>query len=373
MRRSRGIWLVAGTAGVLWLAVVGLAAAVSLTPLQRVQQAALPTPSPYVWSWPAPWSLLSPLVAALAVAACVAAVLHVARRRGSFAATWLAVVAAGAITGMTIDVQLVFGTLFTHGWALWAVDLGSRAAIGAYWGLLYGWLPALIASRLSRREAADDGAGGAMRLRSTLAVGAAIAALILLVATQTLGDEASQAQVRADQAAAEPAPADGSIPPDPQAEGDPVPERSAGAGATGADGCTPDRAMILKGEPDAATGHRGLRLELMNFSDAPCTIEGYPDIAFGDQNGHLLDTTIEHGGSFMATDPGPAPVIVPAGSSAVAYLGWDAQSTHGALIARTLWAAVVAGETRGSWPVELDVVAGTPVSVTAWQAPGTAP
>ncbi|QCQ17741.1 DUF4232 domain-containing protein [Microbacterium sp. RG1] len=373
MRRSRGIWLVAATAGLLWLLVVALAAGMSLTPLQRVQQAALPTPSPYVWSWPTPWSLLSPLVAALAVAACVAAVLHVVRRRASFAATWLAVVAAGAITGMAIDVQLVFGTLFTHGWALWAVDLGSRAAIGAYWGLLYGWLPALLASRLSRREAPGDGPGGAVRLRSSLAVGAAIATLVLLVATQTLGDEASQAQVRADQAAAEPAPADGSIPPDPQAEGDPVPERSAGAGVTDADGCTPDRAMILKGEPDAATGHRGLRLELLNFSDAPCTIEGYPDIAFGDQNGHLLDSTIEHGGSFMATDPGPASVVVPAGGSAVAYLGWDAQSTHGALIARTLWAAVVVGETRGSWPVELDVVAGTAVAVTAWQAPGDAP
>lgn len=373
MRSSRRIWLVGGGAGALWLLIVGLAAAVSLTPLQRVQQATLPTPSPYVWSWPAPWSLLSPLIAALAVAACVAAVLHVVRRRGSFAATWLAVVAAGAITGMTIDVQLVFGTLLTHGWALWAVDLGSRAAIGAYWGLLYGWLPALLASRLSRREVAGDGPGGAMRLRSALAVGAAVAALILLVATQTLGDEASQAQVRADQAAAQPTPADGSLPPDPQAEGDPVPDRTAGAGVTSADGCAPDRAMILKGEPDAATGHRGLRLELLNFSDAPCTIEGYPDIAFGDQNGHLLETPIEHGGSFMAADPGPSSVVVPAGASAVAFLGWDAQSTHGALVARTLWAAVAAGEARGSWPVELDVVGGTAVSVTAWQAPGATP
>ncbi|MDR6199616.1 hypothetical protein QE374_001525 [Microbacterium sp. SORGH_AS428] len=372
MRSSHRIWWVGGAAGALWLLVVGLAAAVSLTPLQRVQQAALPTPSPYVWSWPAPWSLLSPLIAAVAVAACVAAILHIVRH-GSFAATWLAVVSAGAVTGMTIDAQLVFGTLFTHGWALWAVDLGSRAAIGAYWGLLYGWLPALLASHLSRRDALGTAAHGPSRPRAALAVGAAVAALALLVATQTLGGDASQAQVRADQAAAEPAPPDGSIPADPQAEGEPVPERSAGAGVTGEDGCTPDRAMILKGEPDAATGHRGLRLELLNFSDAPCTIEGYPDIAFGDQNGHLLDTTIEHGGSFMATDPGPASVVVPAGSSAVAYLGWDAQSTHGALIARTLWAAVVAGETRGSWPVELDVVAGTTVAVTAWQAPDATP
>lgn len=373
MRSSRGIWLVGTAAGALWLLVAGLAAAVSLTPLQRVQQAVLPMPGPFAWSWPAPWSVLSPLVAALAVAACVAAILHGAARGRQFATTWLAVVGAGAITGMTIDAQLVFGTLFTHGWALWAVDLGSRAAIGAYWGLLYGWLPALLASRLSRRDAAAGAPERASRSGAALAAAAAAAALVLLIATQTLGADAAQAQVRADQAAAEPAPADGSTPPDPQAEGEPVPEVSAGGGVTGADGCTPDRAVVLRGEPAAATGHRGLRLELMNVTDSPCTIEGYPDVAFGDQNGHLLETAIAHGGSFMATDPGPASVVVPPGGSAVAYLGWDAQSTHGALIARTLWAAVVAGETRGSWPVELDVVAGTAVAVTAWQAPDATP
>lgn len=105
----------------------------------------------------------------------------------------------------------------------------------------------------------------------------------------------------------------------------------------------------------------------MNFSEQSCVIEGYLDIAFADQNGHELNIDLEHGSSFMATDPGSEPVTVPAGGYAIAYLGWDANATAGELVARTLFAAPVAGDTRGSWPVELDIVEDATVSVTAWE------
>jgi hypothetical protein len=92
--------------------------------------------------------------------------------------------------------------------------------------------------------------------------------------------------------------------PDPYAEGDPVPTAAPDAPSPAAGCCTPGRAMMLLGEPDAATGHRAYSVTLMNFSDAPCAVEGYPDFAFADQKDHLLDVTIEHGGSFTATDRG---------------------------------------------------------------------
>lgn len=368
--RRRRPWLPSFAVGGLWLIVVLLSAAVSLTPFSRVQQAVLPSGvTPYIWSWAMPWPVLSPIAGAVAVTVVHAVILRAARPRAPFAATWLATVAAGAIAGMTVDVVLVFGSLVTDGWAMWGHDLGSRAAVGAYWGLLYGWIPALLARRLALSE--QPGVA-APRGVPVIAAVVAVAGLLLLGAVQVLGNEATQAQLIAGEAAVEPAPVDGAARPDAGAAGEPVPERIEGAGVTGDDGCTPERAMVLIGDVDGATGHRGLRLELMNFSDVSCVIEGYPDIAFGDQNDHLLDVTIERGSSFMATDPGPTRVEIPAGGSAVAFIGWDANSTHGALVARTLWASVTPGETRGSKPIESDIVAGSSVEMTAWSPPTVA-
>lgn len=371
VNRPTRLWIVSATVGGLWLAVVILSAVGSLTPLARIQHAVLPTATPFLWSWAAPWPVLMPVAGAVAAALVHAAILQLGRSSSAFAFTWLATVAAGALAGLTIDVVLVFGNLFASGWAAWGLDLGSRAAAGAYWGLLYGWIAGLVARRLTR-TAADRSQIPVRRVGTAITAAMAVASLVLLGAAQLLGDAATQAQLRAEAAAAEPPPADGSAPVDPQAPGDPVPERVDGSGVTGEGGCTPDRAMVLTGDPDGATGHRGIRLELMNFSDEPCVIEGYPDVAFGDQNGHLLDVDVAQGSSFMAADPGPTLIEIPAGASAVAWIGWDANSTQGALVARTVWNAVLPGETRGSKPIESDIVAGSSITVTAWALPETA-
>lgn len=371
MRGARQLWTVSATVGGLWLVTVALSAVVSLTPLSRVQQAVLPTVTPYVWSWAAPWPVLLPVAGAVAVVVVHAAILHFVRSRAPFATTWLSAVVAGAAVGMTLDATLVFGSIPTAGWAAWVLDLGSRAAVGAYWGLLYGWIAGLVALRLAQRPAGAGAPDGSPR--RIVPVACAVAGLVLLGATQMLGDEATQAQLRAEAATSEPAPVDGAARPDPDAAGDPVPARAEGAGLTGADACAPDRATLLVGDVDGATGHRGLRLELINGSDSPCVIEGYPDIAFGDQNENLLDVAIERGSSFMTSDPGTSRVEVPAGGSAVAFLGWDANSTQGALVARTLWVAPLAGETRGSKAVDSDVIAGSSVTVTAWALPTVEP
>lgn len=131
--------------------------------------------------------------------------------------------------------------------------------------------------------------------------------------------------------------------------------------------------MLLLGDPGAATGHRSQTLRLMNHSDAPCVVEGYPDVAFADQNGHELAVTVEHGGSFLAEDSGPAPFELPPGASAVTTLGWDTGATSNALVARTLYAAPFATDQRGSWPVQFDIVEGSVVHVTAWALEPGAP
>ncbi|KQQ67046.1 DUF4232 domain-containing protein [Microbacterium sp. Leaf320] len=368
---KKRVWMISATVGALWLIVVLLSAAVSLTRLSRVQQVVLPAGvTPYIWSWAFPWPVLLPIAGAVAVTLVHAAILQIVRgAERSVATVWLATVVAGAAAGLTIDVVLVFASLVTDGWAMWALELGSRAAVGAYWGLIYGWVPALIAHRLARRDDARGAVETPSRRGWPIYAAAALAGLVLLGGAQVLGDEATQVQLRAESAASEPAPADGSVRPDPDAPGEPVPEQVEGGGVIGDGACTPERAMVLIGDVSGATGHRGMRLELMNFSDTPCTIEGYPDVAFGDQNDHLLNVTIERGASFMAPDPGPALIEIPAGSSAVAYLGWDANSTQGTLVARTVWAAVLEGEARGSKPIESDVVEGATVSVTAWALP----
>ncbi|WP_256209419.1 DUF4232 domain-containing protein [Microbacterium sp. LCT-H2] len=156
--------------------------------------------------------------------------------------------------------------------------------------------------------------------------------------------------------------------------GDPVPERAPGASTPQlpADACTPDRATLLLGTADGATGHRAQSIRLMNISEEPCVVEGYPDIAFADQNGHALDVEVRPGSSFLATDPGSAPVTVLPQGEATAVIGWDANATDGALVARALHASLLPGYDRGSWPVELDIVSGSEVAITVWHL-GAAP
>jgi hypothetical protein len=195
-----------------------------------------------------------------------------------------------------------------------------------------------------------------------------VVTVIAVVAGGVLADQARTAAIQAEvdaRRALEAQTSFGALP-DPNAQGEPVPTAAAASGDLDPQWCTADKATLLKGEPDAATGHRGMPIQLMNFSEEPCVIEGYPDIAFGDQNAHLLAVTLEHGGSFMTQDAGPRRIEVPAGAYAVTYLGWDAASPHGALVTKTVYAAPTAGMTRGSWPIDLDIVEGSTVAVTAW-------
>lgn len=354
-------------AGMLWLVIAGIDGA-----LRQIRgglgQAAIVVPDVVpagLWIWPDALSAVAVVVGAVAVAGCHALYSTLAARgaRTSVVGVWFAAVAAGATVGLAMDVAASWDPLLDYGLRGIVVgEPGATAAAGALWGLVVGWVPGLLVARPARGDASRP-------VGRAWLIGAAAVAVAAVIVIGVAGEEASRADIaaRAEAAWQEQAGTGHGSPPDPDAQGDPVPSAAAGSAELDPQWCTADKATILKGEPDAATGHRGMPITLMNFSTSPCVIEGYPDVAFGDQNGHLLAVSIEHSSSFMAQDPGPQRIEVPPGGYAITYLGWDAASTHSGLVTTTVHAAPTPGMQRGSWPIDLDIVEGSTVEVTAWQ------
>lgn len=366
---AAALWLLVAVVRWSFLQIQGPAAE-----LARLLPAVVP--SGLLWGESGPWLMLTVVIGGLAVALAHALITAVAGRGGSLLiAAWFATVAAGAIVGLALDVATAWGSLTDFGpRGLLVGEFGVAAASGALWGLAVGWMPGLVARAPAAAADSAEQSAPPVRRPAWLLPAAALA-VVAVIATGVAADEARTAAIEADAAAqqeAEAAVTFGAVP-DPDAPGVPVPDRAA-ASATDLDPrwCSPERATLLKGEPDAATGHRALPIRLMNFSDEPCVIEGYPDVAFGDQNQHLLTVNIEQGGSFMTQDAGPQRIEVPAGGYAVSVLGWDAASPHGALVTKTVYAAPTAGMTRGSWPIDLDIIEGSTVAVTAWAIDTTA-
>lgn len=298
-------------------------------------------------------------------------------RRAVFAAGWLAAILTAFAVGAVLDLGDFFSWVGTFG-VRGAIGTMGAAPLTAWWAVLLGWIPALVLVLVPGSSGADgdadaDAAAGAVPPRSpvgranyAVAVVAAVALLALPFAALA-GDSATQAQLRDEQATAQQqADPDGAAAPDPSASGDPVPTAAPSEGDAIEGACTSANTTILAPAPDGATGHRGQALSLVNVSEEACVVEGYPDVAYGDQNGHLLDVTVEHGRSFMAEDPGPSSITLQPGKAASAVIGWDANSVHGQLAARSLWIAVRPGEERLSWDVSLDIISGSTVHVTAW-------
>ena len=290
---------------------------------------------------------------------------------------WLAAILSAFLIGASLDLGTFFVWLGQYG-VRGAAGTTGAAALTALWGVLVGWIPALVTLRM--RGATDVGAAGApaaetsrsRRPRVSAALVAAgviagVGALALPVAAQS-GHAALQEVVLQEQAAAEPpADPDGAAPIDPDAVGESVPSIASSSAPETAGMCTAENTTILAPPADAATGHRAQSLQLVNTSDTACVVDGYPDLAYGDQNGHVLDVTIEQGSSFMAQDPGAQPITLHPGDAAFAVVGWDANSVQGQLAARSLWVGVHPGATRLVWDVTLDIVPGATVQVTAWR------
>lgn len=369
------LWLVCG-----WLPYLLYSVGGSMATLSQL----IPTPmSRGVFGSPVLWAAaVQVLMAVVLVAGFAVLSTTLSTGRAVFAAGWLAAVLVAFAIGAALDL----GNFVT-----WAGAFGIRGAVGTMgaaplttlWAVWVGWIPALVFA-LPRRERASDPApdsspysssspdpsssSGRLGARAWTTL-VALIALIVLPFVAAGGDNATQEQLREEQAAAQQqVDPDGAAAPDPSASGEPVPTAAPSDDPPDDGACTSANTTILAPAPDGATGHRGQSLSLVNVSEQPCVVDGYPDVAYGDQNGHLLDVVVEHGRSFMAEDPGASPLTLQPGESASAVIGWDANSVQGQLAARSLWIAVQPGEERLSWFTPLDIIPGATVHVTAWHA-----
>lgn len=331
----------------------------------------------YVWARSQPWPLLAAVTSGVVVAVAYlllsTAVSASMGRWTPFLAGWFVAVAVGAAVGLAGDVAIIAAAFPPGRLQMLLNGLGTQGAVGAYWGFVLGWIPALIlvlgrkltSGAATSRTRSQPKGSSALRRRAII-ITVVIVALALVAVVGMLGQRAARIDNAQQQSIDDGFDSSDGQLPDPYAGVTPVPTVAPGEFEIDPAWCTPDQAMLLLGESDAATGHRSLSIRYSNFSDASCVVDGYPDVAFADQNGNELAVDLIQGGSFMTTDPGPRRFELPAGATAIAFLGWDANSTSGALVAASMFAAPFPGNPRGSWPVVTDIVEGATVAVTAW-------
>lgn len=363
-------WRPSLAAAALWLVSAGAYGALSwnsLGPHQVVAHLAPETIPGVVWQWPLPWLVLAPLVSTLVVFvgyALLATLLAppAASRRSRFVALWFAAVAVGFVATVPWVIALIIAEYPPARAAFVFNPAADWMRLSAYWGLVWGWLPALIGAR-RRRQAPS----GESTRRRPLVVPAAIVVLAMIASGITVSAGLRAARVQnATLAAIDEGHTLGAVA-DPDAAVTPPPTRLPATGDIDPAWCTPEQAMPLLGEKDAATGHRVLTIRVMNFGEESCVLDGYPDVAFADANGSEIAVELTHGSSFMADDPGAIAVVIPPGGYARARIGWSAMPTDGELVSYELHAAMYPGLDRGSWPVTLDITTGGDVSVTAWE------
>jgi hypothetical protein len=351
------------TATVLWVVSNVVFAALSYGGVVPASFASIAVPAsiPYhVLFSPAPWPVVLFALCGLTFAAVMAVVVAITSRgirRPSFLAVWFAAIAASFLTSCVFALGVLVA-----GWPplrLAAVFDGVRDVVlsGGYWGIAWGWLPAVIAVLLARRRREDATASPARSgTRAAVAIGGAVAALALVVTVPAALDATARVGVP------EPAPV-------PQATYTPPPPAAVAPGDFVIDPtwCRSDQLSIASGGGDAATGHRSLSITATNVSARACVLDGYPDVAFGNPETGDLGVVLYRGGSFMTADAGPMPVTLEPGAVARAALGWNANSTAGGGGTMTVYVAPYAGAERTSVPEELDVTQNSTAVVTAWE------
>ena len=387
-------WIPASIAAAWWVVCAGgfgFLTWFALVPNAFVKHLLPETITRSVWFWSWPWIALAPFASATVVFVVYLflARLIVDRTDGSRTARFFALWFVAVLTGFLATLPWVISAIvaaFPPSRAAFVLDpAGESVLLSGYWGIAWGWLPALFALRRARVRAqpahpaqpdADavlaSAAPGPLRTRPLAVLGSiVVVAVILSGLAAGTGSRAARLAAAEENARAN-GHTLGSLP-DPDVPVTPPPTIAPAAAEPAADWCTPDQAALLLGDPDAAMGHRTLSIQAMNFTDSPCTLSGYPDLAFADESGSALDVTLVHGGTFMTTDEGPVPIVVPAGGYAIARLGWGAMATADVPTTYTLYAALYPGLVRGSWPSTLDIVAGGEVSVTAWSITDASP
>ena len=309
-----------------------------------------------IWLW-----LLISLALALAALSTVA--LARMRRQAWWAraiALWISVVvAAVGVVGVAqmgewlLQVQ-TFGGLggsYVRTFTLPALQDAVR------WGLLWGWIPALITALCG--STTPTRATG----RRALLVG-----IVLVLAFATLASGACLASAThgaALSARTEVAAPDPPTPTQPAAPTDAPAAVAETAAPDFPERCAADDVEVAIAGFDAATGSRFLTFEARNTSASTCDLQGAPDLAFASEQGNAIRPEIVARDRTTAGDPvTSAPVALAPGGTARADLVWRAPTGRPAEL--TVLLAPWPGAERIAVSEVLDVVDGADMALTPW-------
>jgi Protein of unknown function (DUF4232) len=348
-----------------------------------------PTVPANVWQQPSPWNILVPVFGAILFGGLLflgtVAGWYAERGRrpsavGAVLGGWLVAVLAAAFTATVWAVGATLAGAVPTGiaWAFRSVQ-PQLLASGSF-GLVWGWAPALLTVLVGTRMTATASAprvsyGPPIVQRSSgipLTMAVVLAVAVVTIAAGIGISTAQPAAARASRIAAGgapkglpatmPAPTSTLAPPPPLVAPDPV--QPAG------NWCQPEDTSLTVSATDGALGHRDLTLVIGNRSTQSCVVDGYPDVAFASSGGPAVSVSVEHGSSYLATDPEATAIMLSPGASAESHLAWDAtgKTTNTAAV---LWAATYPGAQRAQLPINTDIADGSTVSVTAWATPAS--
>lgn len=224
------------------------------------------------------------------------------------------------------------------------------------WGLIWGWIPALVTALSGTRRRRPPNTRGALIASIALLVAAAAAGAGLAAATR---GAAVSARTEVAQPA-ETAPVEPTDPPSDVAD-------SVDPGFPGR--CPIDSVAVRIAGVDAAAGSRFLAVEARNTSQETCLLRGVPDLAFATAQGNEVQPMIVP--ADRTTDGEIAqgdPVELAPGAVARAELTWRAPTGRPEDVAVLI--AAWAGVPRSAQIETLDIVDGVEMRLTPWHAAG---
>ncbi|MGY1737143.1 DUF4232 domain-containing protein [Geodermatophilus sp. SYSU D00684] len=131
--------------------------------------------------------------------------------------------------------------------------------------------------------------------------------------------------------------------------------------------CSPLGLLVTAGPVDAGLGHRGVVVTVTNCGDAPRDVTGYAEVAVLDGTGRPMPFTVAHESTYMVRDPGPSPLVLQPGQSAVTGVSWSATVTAGGLTeGQALRVVPVPGDAGQVLPTWVDAGTTGEIAVAAW-------
>lgn len=261
------------------------------------------------------------------------------------------VVGAAQVGEWLLHVQ-TFGGLggsFIRGFTVPALQEAAR------WGLLWGWIPALITVVCGMAGPNRTNGRRAMLIGSVLVVATVASCACLAAATRgaALSARTEVAAPELPLATQSPQPTD------------PPPAVAVTAAPGFPERCAADDVVVEIAGVDAATGSRYLTVEARNASAQACDLQGAPDLAFASEEGNAIRPEVTNRDHTTAGDPvASESVTLAPGGTARADLVWRAPTGRPAEL--TVLLAPWPGAERIAVSEVLDVVDGAEMALTPW-------